>query len=180
MVDSGDDPGAAAALDAVRDLQPQLAGAQLGIQGEARLEPGYWRYGLPDILLNVAANLLFLHAVRVSPLSLTIPFLSFTPVFSALSASVLLGEWPSGSALLGIVMELSADRLFWGVDARLVLGTGALGGFTTYSSFNLETLRLAEQGAWDQALEVCKKAHELMPDDMELEHAYQQAQAAAE
>lgn len=31
MVEDGDDPGAAAALEAVRDLQPQLAGAQLGI-----------------------------------------------------------------------------------------------------------------------------------------------------
>ncbi|MEZ5166636.1 MAG: CNNM domain-containing protein [Acidimicrobiales bacterium] len=31
MVESGDAPGAAAALQAVRDLQPQLAGAQLGI-----------------------------------------------------------------------------------------------------------------------------------------------------
>jgi vacuolar-type H+-ATPase subunit H len=39
--------------------------------------------------------------------------------------------------------------------------------------------RLAESGAWDQALEVCKKAHEMMPDDLGLEHAYQQAQAAA-
>jgi magnesium and cobalt exporter, CNNM family len=31
MVEDRDDPGAEAALDAVRDLQPQLAGAQLGI-----------------------------------------------------------------------------------------------------------------------------------------------------
>ena len=31
MVESGDDERAAIALDAVRDLQPQLAGAQLGI-----------------------------------------------------------------------------------------------------------------------------------------------------
>lgn len=37
----------------------------------------------------------------------------------------------------------------------------------------------AEQGAWGQALDVCKKAHEMMPDDLSLEHAYQQAQAAA-
>ena len=37
----------------------------------------------------------------------------------------------------------------------------------------------AERGAWGQALEVCRKAHEMMPDDLALEHAYQQAQAAA-
>lgn len=39
--------------------------------------------------------------------------------------------------------------------------------------------QFAEQQAWGQALEVCRKAHEMMPDDLALEHAYQQAQAAA-
>jgi len=38
---------------------------------------------------------------------------------------------------------------------------------------------LAESGNWGQALEVCKKAHEMLPDDLAIEHAYQQAQAAA-
>ena len=40
MVSAGDDPGASAALEAVRDLQPQLAGAQLGIT-MASLGVGY-------------------------------------------------------------------------------------------------------------------------------------------
>ncbi len=39
--------------------------------------------------------------------------------------------------------------------------------------------RFAEAEAWGSALEVCKKAHEMMPDDLALEHAYQQAAAAA-
>ena len=38
---------------------------------------------------------------------------------------------------------------------------------------------LAERGAWDEALDVCRRAHEMLPDDMALEHAYQQAQSAA-
>lgn len=39
---------------------------------------------------------------------------------------------------------------------------------------------LAEKGAWDEALEVCKQALALAPDDPELQHAVQQAEAAAE
>ncbi len=31
---------------------------------------------------------------------------------------------------------------------RLMLTTGAMGGFTTYSTFNLETLKLFQSGAW--------------------------------
>ncbi len=57
-----------------------------------------------------------------------------------------------GSLLLGVVMEAAGEREIAGVQARLVLGTGVLGGFTTYSSFNRETIRLAEQGAWGRAI----------------------------
>jgi hypothetical protein len=38
---------------------------------------------------------------------------------------------------------------------------------------------LAEQGAWSEALEPCTKAHQAQPDDLAIEHALQQAQAAA-
>jgi CrcB protein len=31
---------------------------------------------------------------------------------------------------------------------RLVLGTGVMGGFTTYSTFNHETLQFLQEGAW--------------------------------
>lgn len=53
-----------------------------------------------------------------------------------------------GSFLMGLVM-------FWGIQTqvlspvvRLTLTTGLLGGLTTYSSFNYETLELLQQGAW--------------------------------
>jgi hypothetical protein len=40
--------------------------------------------------------------------------------------------------------------------------------------------QLAAEGAWSEALEVCTKAHQAEPDNMAIEHALQQAQAAAE
>jgi len=63
----------------------------------------YWLPGLGSVLLNVVANLIFLEAVRISPLSLTIPMLSLTPVFTSLLAIPLLGERPGGSEWVGIV-----------------------------------------------------------------------------
>jgi CrcB protein len=57
-----------------------------------------------------------------------------------------------GSLLLGAVVEAAGDRTLAGIPAKLVLGTGLLGGFTTYSSFNLEALHFFEQGAWSRGL----------------------------
>ncbi len=56
-----------------------------------------------------------------------------------------------GSFCLGVVMEAAGQRELLGVSLKLIVGTGMMGGFTTYSSFNLETIRLAEQGAWGRA-----------------------------
>lgn len=57
----------------------------------------------------------------------------------------------AGSFLLAFLMQLalSGDRI--SPMLRLVLATGFLGGFTTYSSFNYETLALLEQRAFGPA-----------------------------
>jgi CrcB protein len=56
-----------------------------------------------------------------------------------------------GSFVLSLVAELGLGREILGTDARLVLGVGVLGGFTTYSTFNLETLRLLQDDAYGRA-----------------------------
>jgi CrcB protein len=56
-----------------------------------------------------------------------------------------------GSFLISIVMYLSIDAGAIPLPARLFLATGFMGGFTTYSSFNYETLKLVQSGAWTSA-----------------------------
>ena len=53
-----------------------------------------------------------------------------------------------GSFLLGAVMHLGVTTQTISPTARLVLGTGVMGGFTTYSTFNYETLQYLEEDAW--------------------------------
>lgn len=53
-----------------------------------------------------------------------------------------------GSFLLGILMQVSLTTELIPPTLRLALATGVLGGFTTYSTFNYETLRLFQQDAW--------------------------------
>lgn len=57
----------------------------------------------------------------------------------------------TGALLIGIVMGASVDRSLISSDWRTFLGTGVLGGYTTFSTLAYETTRLLEQGFWGQA-----------------------------
>jgi CrcB protein len=52
-----------------------------------------------------------------------------------------------GSFLVSMLMVLGADKGLISTPMRIVLCTGVIGGFTTYSSFNFETMRLWQQGS---------------------------------
>ena len=57
-----------------------------------------------------------------------------------------------GSFLLGVIMQAGLDTTLLSPTARVVLGTGVMGGFTTYSTFNYETTAYLRAGAWGPAL----------------------------
>jgi CrcB protein len=56
-----------------------------------------------------------------------------------------------GSFLIGAVMVLGLETGAISTEMRIFLAVGVLGGFTTYSSFNHETLALAQRGQWGLA-----------------------------
>ncbi|MFO7479118.1 MAG: fluoride efflux transporter CrcB, partial [Methyloceanibacter sp.] len=59
----------------------------------------------------------------------------------------------SGSLLIGVIAALTAPegRFFVGSTSRLALMAGLLGGYTTFSSFSLQTLALLQDGDWWRA-----------------------------
>ena len=56
-----------------------------------------------------------------------------------------------GSFLISVIMTVSLGSGVISPTARLFLTTGIMGGFTTYSSFNFDTLRLAQSNAYGLA-----------------------------
>ncbi len=73
-------------------------------EGKWSLAPGYALPAALSIILNIISNLAFFESVRRSPLSVTIPLLSFTPVFTTLLAIPVLGELPRPSQFWGILL----------------------------------------------------------------------------
>jgi CrcB protein len=57
-----------------------------------------------------------------------------------------------GCFLLGAIMHVGLTTQWLSPTLRLALTTGLLGGFTTYSTFNYETLQYLREGAASLAL----------------------------
>lgn len=53
-----------------------------------------------------------------------------------------------GGLIMGIVVELGALKLNFSLEMRAFLTTGILGGFTTFSTFSLDSALLIERGDW--------------------------------
>lgn len=70
-------------------------------------DDAYWPPAVSSMVMNAVANVLFMQSVRLSPLSRTVPFLSLTPVFSALVAIPLLGEVPGPMHWGGIMLVVA-------------------------------------------------------------------------
>jgi len=52
-----------------------------------------------------------------------------------------------GSFALGFVFAITTERFMTNPTVRIAATVGFLGAFTTFSTFSLETMRLAEDGA---------------------------------
>jgi CrcB protein len=53
-----------------------------------------------------------------------------------------------GSFLIAFIVETVGTTNAISVDLRLMLTTGVMGGFTTYSAFNYDTTNYFRDGAW--------------------------------
>ncbi|MBI5233652.1 MAG: EamA family transporter [Deltaproteobacteria bacterium] len=101
---------------------PFLAVAFLFVPVPA-LDPTFWVTVATLIPLEILALILYVKAIRLSPLSLSVPFMAFTPAFIMFIAFVILGETPDASGFSGIVLiALGAYLLNIGAFKQGVLG----------------------------------------------------------
>jgi drug/metabolite transporter (DMT)-like permease len=76
-----------------------------------QLSPSFWWILLITLPLEITALILYVKALKESPLSLTIPFLGLTPVFLIATSFILLGEIPNTAGIIGILLVVSGAYL---------------------------------------------------------------------
>ncbi len=75
------------------------------------LPMAFWLWVGSIVPVEILAMLLYNRAIRDYPLSQTLPYLAFTPVFVTLTGYLLLGESVSGQGLLGILLVVAGAWL---------------------------------------------------------------------
>ncbi|MBN1353377.1 MAG: EamA family transporter, partial [Candidatus Omnitrophica bacterium] len=76
------------------------------------LSPALWKTIAIMMPLEIGALLLYLRALKISPLSLAFPFLGLTPVFTILTSFILLEERLSAWGIIGVaIVSLGAYLL---------------------------------------------------------------------
>ncbi|NJN01326.1 MAG: EamA family transporter [Leptolyngbyaceae cyanobacterium SL_1_1] len=76
--------------------------------------PGFWAALLAGGLLNTLAFLLYIKAISTSDISLTVPYVSFTPLFLGLTSPFIVQESADlGDVVGGLLIVLGAYVLNW-------------------------------------------------------------------
>jgi drug/metabolite transporter (DMT)-like permease len=96
------DPMAAAWGFALFSL-PVLAPAAL-VAGIPAPAPAFGWALAAGALLNAAAVVQFMRAIAASDLSLSVPFITFTPLFLLVTSPLMLGEVPTPAGMLGVAL----------------------------------------------------------------------------
>jgi drug/metabolite transporter (DMT)-like permease len=75
------------------------------------LDRTFWLLHLVWLPVELAALLLYMRAIHISPLSLTVPFLSVTPIFVIPWAFLMMRELPSLLAVFGILLIVAGSYI---------------------------------------------------------------------
>ena len=74
------------------------------ITGVPPIQPGYWLAVLVGGSLNILAFTLYVRALKLADLSLTVPLMMLTPLFLLATSPLIVQEWPTRADAVGVVL----------------------------------------------------------------------------
>lgn len=113
----------------------------------------YWLPALGSVILNLLANFSYFRSLQLSPLSQTLPMLSFTPAFAALLAALFLGERLGLRPIAGLLLVVAGALLL-----TLRAGRGLAGLFLGLVEDRGCRLMIGVAFLWSAALLLDKRA----------------------
>lgn len=73
------------------------------------LSVDFWWALLATSILNVATTVLYMKALKYSDMSLSVPFVTFTPLFLLLTSPIMVGEFPNLQGLAGVLLIVAGS-----------------------------------------------------------------------
>ncbi|MFA5030805.1 MAG: EamA family transporter [Patescibacteria group bacterium] len=99
-------------------LAAPVFGVLLFAQGIPHIDHRFWLVIAIDTPLLIFSSILFIKAEKISPISTTLPLLSFTPVFLIPTSFFILGELPKPIGIVGIFLVVLGAIALKGEDLR--------------------------------------------------------------
>jgi len=78
---------------------------------ETALGSRFWLALLAGGTLNIVTTILYMKAIKTSDLSVTVPMVTFTPLFLLLTSPFIVGEFPSLKGVFGILLIVTGSYL---------------------------------------------------------------------
>jgi len=79
--------------------------------GIPELNATFWKAIMVGGVLNAVSLVLYMRAIRVSDLSVTIPMITFTPMFLLITSPFMVGEYPSTIGVFGVLLIVGGSYL---------------------------------------------------------------------
>ncbi|MBN2601848.1 MAG: DMT family transporter [Candidatus Marinimicrobia bacterium] len=85
------------------------------------LQPGFWQAMIICVAIDLITTFLYMRAIQIAPLSLTVPYLGLSPIFLLLIPTIVLGERLTGIGIVGVILvsigtyTLQIDRVKYGL-----------------------------------------------------------------
>lgn len=81
------------------------------ITGIPELNSTFWYALLAGGVLNAITLVMYMRAIRMSDLSVTIPMITFTPMFLLITSPFMLGEYPSAVGVAGVLLIVGGSYM---------------------------------------------------------------------
>jgi uncharacterized membrane protein len=72
------------------------------IDGNSGCDPSFWKFTIGSALINTVTSVLYMRALKEGELSLCIPLLKLSPIWTIFTAPLINGERVSGTVIVGV------------------------------------------------------------------------------